>query len=69
MNLDYFEAVVLLAMTPLVVFVAYCKGYTKGTFNWQAGFGVIYTDRKRVLPIAVPIEKDGSFQFEGKVYG
>ena len=43
--------------------------YTKGTFNWQAGFGVIYTDRKRVLPIAVPIEKDGSFQFEGKVYG
>jgi hypothetical protein len=42
--------------------------YTKGTFNWQAGFGVIYTDRKRVLPIAVPIEKDGSFQFEGKVY-
>jgi hypothetical protein len=43
--------------------------YMKGTFNWQAGFGVIYTDRKRVLPIAVPIEKDGSFQFEGKVYG
>jgi hypothetical protein len=43
--------------------------YTKGTFNWQAGFGVLYVDRKRVLPIAVPIEKDGSFQFEGKVYG
>ena len=43
--------------------------YTKGTFNWQAGFGVMYVDRKRVLPIAVPIEKDGSFQFEGKVYG
>jgi hypothetical protein len=43
--------------------------YMKGTFNWQTGFGVIYTDRKRVLPIAVPIEKDGSFQFEGKVYG
>jgi hypothetical protein len=43
--------------------------YTKGTFNWQAGFGVMYVDRKRVLPIAVPIEKDGSFMFEGKVYG
>jgi predicted phosphodiesterase len=43
--------------------------YMKGTFNWQAGFGVMYIDRKRVLPIAVPIEKDGSFQFEGKVYG
>jgi len=28
----------------------------------------MYIDRKRVLPIAVPIEKDGSFQFEGKVY-
>ena len=43
--------------------------YTKGTFNWQAGFGVMYVDRKRVVPIAVPIEKDGSFMFEGKVYG
>jgi len=38
MNLDYFEAVVLLAMTPLVVFVAYWKGYNKGKREgWHAG--------------------------------
>lgn len=38
MNLDYFEAVVLLATTPLVVFVSYWKGYAKGKREgWHAG--------------------------------
>jgi hypothetical protein len=43
--------------------------YTKGTFNWQMGFGVIYEHKGRVQPITVPIEKDGSFIFEGKHFG
>jgi hypothetical protein len=43
--------------------------YTRGTFNWQKGFGIIYIDRKRVQPVAIPIEKDGSFLVEGKRYG
>jgi hypothetical protein len=38
MDLTYFEAVGLLAMTPLVVYVAYWKGYTKGKREgWHAG--------------------------------
>ena len=38
MKLEYFEAVGLLAMTPLVVFVAYWKGYNKGKREgWHAG--------------------------------
>ena len=38
MDLTYFEAVGLLAMTPLVVFVAYWKGYNKGKREgWHAG--------------------------------
>ncbi len=43
--------------------------YTRGTMNWQQGFGLIYIDRKRVQPVAIPIEKDGSFLVEGKRYG
>jgi predicted phosphodiesterase len=42
--------------------------YTKGTFNWSKGFGIIYIDRKRVIPVAVPIERDGTFVVEGKRY-
>lgn len=42
--------------------------YTKGTFNWQKGFGILYVDRRRVIPIPVPIERDGSFVVEGKRY-
>ena len=38
MDLTYFEAVGLLAITPLVVFVAYWKGYNKGKREgWHAG--------------------------------
>lgn len=43
--------------------------YTHGTANWQQAFGIIYVDRKKVTPIMVPIERDGSFIVEGKVYG
>ena len=43
--------------------------YTRGTMNWQKGFGLIYVDRKRVQPIAIPIERDGSFIVEGKRFG
>lgn len=38
MDLEYFEAVGLLAMTPLVVFYAYWKGYSRGKREgWHAG--------------------------------
>ena len=43
--------------------------YTKGTFNWQKGFGILYVDKKGTTPIAVPIDKQGSFVVEGKRYG
>ena len=43
--------------------------YTKGTMNWQKGFGIIYADRKRVQPVAIPVERDGSFIVEGKRFG
>jgi predicted phosphodiesterase len=43
--------------------------YTKGTMNWQKGFGIIYVDKKRVQPVAIPVERDGSFIVEGKRYG
>jgi hypothetical protein len=38
MNLSYFEAVVLLAATPGVVFIAYWKGHSRGKREgWHAG--------------------------------
>lgn len=43
--------------------------YTKGTFNWQKGFGILYVDKKSTTPVAVPIDKQGSFVVEGKRYG
>ena len=43
--------------------------YTRGTFNWQQGFGILYVDRKGVTPVTVPIDKSGSFVVEGKRYG
>jgi hypothetical protein len=43
--------------------------YTRGTFNWQKGFGLLYVDRKGTTPVAVPIDKQGSFVVEGKRYG
>lgn len=43
-------------------------GYTKGTMNWQKGFGILYVDRGNVAPVAIKIERDGSFIVEGKRY-
>ncbi len=43
--------------------------YTKGTMNWQKGFGILYVDRKGVTPVTIPIDKQGSFVVEGKRYG
>lgn len=43
--------------------------YTRGTFNWQKGFGILYVDRKGVTPVTIPIDKQGSFVVEGKRYG
>jgi hypothetical protein len=44
----------------------YLKG---GSGNWQQGFGIIYEHKGRVSPVFVPIERDGSFVVEGRVYG
>jgi predicted phosphodiesterase len=44
----------------------YLKG---GSGNWQQGFGLIYERKGQVTPVFVPIERDGSFTVEGKVYG
>jgi predicted phosphodiesterase len=44
----------------------YLKG---GSGNWQQGFGLIYENKGKVTPVFVPIERDGSFIVEGKVYG
>ncbi len=33
------------------------------------GFGILYVKGKKVAPVFVPIEKDGSFMVEGKTYG
>ena len=43
--------------------------YTRGYANWQTGFAVAYVDGNRVSVITIPINHDGSFIFEGKVYG
>ena len=42
--------------------------YTRGTMNWQKGFGMVYSDRKSTYALPVPIDKDGSFVVEGKRY-
>lgn len=43
--------------------------YTKGTANWTQGFGILTIVGSKVAPQLVPIERDGSFIVEGKVYG
>lgn len=43
--------------------------YTKGTFNWQKGFGLIYTDRDGTTVVPIPVDRNGSFVVEGKRYG
>lgn len=44
---------------------SYLKG---GISNWQQGFGVLWVDNKKVTPQLVPVNKDGSFSFLGKVW-
>ena len=43
--------------------------YTHGSANWQQGLGLLYVDGKNVTPVAVPVQRDGSFIVEGKRYG
>ena len=40
-----------------------------GSGNWQQAFGILYENRKGVHPVLVPINRDGSFTVEGKIYG
>jgi hypothetical protein len=42
--------------------------YTRGYANWQTGFAVAYVQERRVQIVTVPINTDGSFIFEGKLY-
>ena len=44
-------------------------GYTKGIANWTQSFGILYESKGKVTPVLIPIEQDGSFIVEGKVYG
>lgn len=44
----------------------YIKG---GLFNWQQGFGILYVDGNTVTPHLVPIQKDGTFVVDKKVWG
>ena len=43
--------------------------YTHGSANWQQGLGLLYVDGKNVTPVAMPVQRDGSFIVEGKRYG
>ena len=40
-----------------------------GAANWQQGFAIAYVEGKNVSVVTIPINHDGSFIFEGKVYG
>jgi len=44
----------------------YIKG---GLFNWQKGFGLLYVDGKTVTPVAIPVQRDGSFIVDGYRWG
>ena len=43
--------------------------YTKGVFNWQQAFAIMYVHNKNVQVDLIYIEKDGTFTVQGKVYG
>jgi hypothetical protein len=43
--------------------------YTKGTANWTQGFGILRVQGAKVSPQIVPIERDGSFIVDGKIFG
>ena len=40
-----------------------------GLFSWQQGFGILHVDGNVVTPQIVPINRDGSFVVNGKVWG
>jgi predicted phosphodiesterase len=42
--------------------------YTKGTANWTQGFGILRIEGSKVSPQIVPIERDGSFIVDGKLF-
>ncbi len=42
--------------------------YTRGYANWQTGFAVAYVHERKVQVVTIPIQPDGSFIFEGKLY-
>ena len=44
----------------------YLKG---GSGNCQQGFGLLYVKDRKVSPVFVPVNRDGSFTVEGKIYG
>jgi hypothetical protein len=46
-------------------FAKYIKG---GLFTWHKGFGVLYVDGNKVIPQLVPVNMDGSFVFDKKVW-
>lgn len=39
-----------------------------GIANWQTGFAVLYVEGRNVTPVVVPIQRDGSFTFEGRTW-
>ena len=43
--------------------------YTKGTFNWQQAFAIMYVKGSNVQVDLINIEKNGTFIVQGKVYG
>ena len=43
--------------------------YTKGVFNWQQAFAIMYVEGKNVQVDLIYIEKDGTFVVSGKRYG
>jgi len=43
--------------------------YTKGVFNWQQAFAIMYVEGKNVQVDIIYIEKDGTFVVSGKRYG
>ena len=40
-----------------------------GMTNWQHGFGLLYVDGQKVTPMAIPIQKDGTFIADGFKWG
>ena len=46
----------------------YAKYIKGGLFTWQKGFGILYVNGQKVMPHIVPINYDGSFVYNGKVW-